>query len=537
MKKFYILSFFCLGLYFCTAQITEVADINPSGDSSPKTFFIKSDGVLYFEADNGTIGEELYKLESGTVSLIKDINQDPNSSTGDSSPSRFIEFNNKLYFRAFDGSESNGFNATELWESDGTALGTQLVGDLNPGASGSPDHFFVFNNELFFTINDGPSTQIWQLNNGSPIKVTNDRGGSFAGHSFPHITPSFVYMRVDNNDGGELNTFDGSTTTLVKEIKPGANASGRGFLPSSDLENIELLGNLLFFEGDDGINGDEVWVSDGTEMGTFLLANTNPGNANGDPDYFEVYNGEMFFASEDATGYQLWKSDGTTMGTTLVADVNASGNDQITNLFSDGTNLYFSATNGTNGVELWTYNTTDGAVMLKDINTTGNSNPEGFVAANGFVFFIADDGSGNKLWVTDGTEAGTVTVASQYASSEDPIDVDNLTLGNALYFSGTGSNGNELFTLDPFAFTLSNDEFELNQTAIIVFPNPSKNTIKISGLKNQNTTYTISDLNGRVVSQGELIDNSIQHNLVSGLYLLNLKQEGLAQITKKIIVE
>ena len=39
---------------------------------------------------------------------------------------------NKLYFSAYDGTNGN-----ELWESDGTAAGTVMVKDINPGADGS----------------------------------------------------------------------------------------------------------------------------------------------------------------------------------------------------------------------------------------------------------------------------------------------------------------------------------------------------------------------------------------------------------------
>jgi ELWxxDGT repeat protein len=52
---------------------------------------------------------------------------------------------NTLYFRANDGS-----NGQELWKSDGTANGTSMVRDINPGSAPSyPGNFYSFNNKLY----------------------------------------------------------------------------------------------------------------------------------------------------------------------------------------------------------------------------------------------------------------------------------------------------------------------------------------------------------------------------------------------------
>ena len=52
----------------------------------------------------------------------------------------FTEFNEQLFFSATDGE-----NGGELWVSDGTTEGTQLLLDINPGGSGSGPLMLMMN--------------------------------------------------------------------------------------------------------------------------------------------------------------------------------------------------------------------------------------------------------------------------------------------------------------------------------------------------------------------------------------------------------
>ncbi|MBC7922074.1 MAG: T9SS type A sorting domain-containing protein, partial [Ferruginibacter sp.] len=68
--------------------------------------------------------------QAGTV-LVKDINQGPGSSIpGSSDPGQFVSVDGVIYFRANDGTSGR-----ELWRSDGTPEGTLPVGDIRPGAA------------------------------------------------------------------------------------------------------------------------------------------------------------------------------------------------------------------------------------------------------------------------------------------------------------------------------------------------------------------------------------------------------------------
>ena len=65
--------------------------------------------------------------------------------------------------------------------------------------------------------------------------------------------------------------------TMVKDINPGAGYSDPKYL-------IKVNGTL-FFVANDGVNGEELWKSDGTEAGTVMVRDINLGPGNSEPQY------------------------------------------------------------------------------------------------------------------------------------------------------------------------------------------------------------------------------------------------------------
>jgi ELWxxDGT repeat protein len=424
-----------------------IKDINPGVASSNPDYFTVANNTLFFIANDGVTGQELWKTDgttNGTV-LVKDFN--PAGNGLNFSPKVLVSFNGALYMAA-----DNGSLGRELWKSDGTTAGTTLVKDLNSSTTSGIRELTVVGSSLYFIADDGTGSTIWKSNgtSGGTIKVSS----TVKAYGYEIVSMNgIVYFEGSENADAELYKSDGTSagTQLVRNINltdNGYNTDTERSLPN----NFKVIGNTLYFIANDGVHGVEVWRSDGTEAGTTLIKDINPGSANGGGSNFVELNGALIFrATNGVDGSELWKSDGTENGTTMVLDIWPGGNSQPT-LTMEGTSvIYFSANDGS-GRELWkTDGTTNGTVFLKDI-TTGNNHsyPSEFAALGSSTLFIADDGiTGYELWKTDGTDGGTTRLTNSFSSTFTRSDSNTpppVTFnGKLLFVAITDAHGRELW--------------------------------------------------------------------------------------------
>lgn len=426
-----------------------VADI-ASGSANPQNLTTVG-SVLYFSADNGTSGVELWKSDgtaSGTV-MVKDIN--PGSAS--SNPAAFVTMGGILYFRA-----STPAAGSELWRSDGTEAGTYMIKDIYAGTLNSAiSTLHVMGSSLIFRAAAAADIELWK------------------------------------SDGTEVGTV------LVRNINPTG---------SSTPNYITVFGNVALFQANDGVNGNEAWVTDGTLAGTNLFADIEPGAGSSNPDTFNivgsqyvfwattaahgdesrvtsgfpvptsaallsdiyagvtssqyslsipiVFESKLYFAATatNAMGStELWSTDGTTLGTVRVKDICVGVCDSSPgNFMILGTTLYFAAAGTASNAELWKSDGTEaGTVLVKEINPTAASSPSQLKVFNGSLFFSATDGAtGTELWKTDGTEAGTVRIHDINPGAANAAPLYLTEMGSYLYFNATAATtGSELYVYVP----------------------------------------------------------------------------------------
>lgn len=384
------------------------------------------------------------------IVLIKDIQKGGYSS----SPISFTDVNGIAFFLADSGGAYND-NKYALWRSDGTEEGTWFIKDLdNPEYAGTYGEFTAFKGQLFFRGLSDSGYELWK------------------------------------SDGTEQGTI------MITDIYPGLNASGRAnssypsFLTAYDNDG-DGEEDMLMFVAITKEYGKELWRSDGTPSGSYMVKDIHEGAADIDADslsqhthqyaisdniyYFSAINNAYTDnAGNYIGGYELWRSNGTAEGTYMVKDLTpynaipyGPGSSNPANLIDLNGMLIFSATTDTSGNELFRSDgTSAGTVLLKDINVSGSSYPSNFVKAGNQIYFLADDGShGRELWVTDGSAEGTRMVieliegkggiTNTYingVSNRDRPIIDNMTEFKDLLFfmfnDGEYNHGFELWRSD-----------------------------------------------------------------------------------------
>ncbi len=233
---------------------------------------------------------------------------------------------------------------------------------------------------------------------------------------------------------------------LLKDIRSGGL--------NSDPDSLTLFQDDIYFVANDGIHGNELWKTDGTEAGTVMVKDIVSGANGSEPYNLVVSNGILFFvAYTDDYGYELWKTDGTEAGTIMVKDIyNGANGSGIYNTIAYGDGILFIADDSVSTYELWKSDGTEaGTVLVKDVNPGVDSSwIEYFTLVNDVMYFRAlTVANGYELWKTDGTEAGTVLVKDILPGVDSGDPYEMVAYGDLLIFNANnGVDGYELWKTD-----------------------------------------------------------------------------------------
>jgi ELWxxDGT repeat protein len=410
-----------------------VRDIAPGASSSDPRYLTAVGNTLFFVANDGSNGTELWKTDGTTTTRVADINPGAFSSN----PKYLTAVGNTLFFSA-----KGGSSGTELWKTDGTT--TTLVADIRPGSSSSnPASLTVVGATLYFVAIDSNGYELWKADGTTTSRVADINPGVFSSNprNLTAVGNTLFFVAYNGSNGTELWKTDGTTTTLVADINPGLSDSNPAFLTS--------VGNTLFFRANDGSSGTELWKTDGTT--TTRVADIVPGASGSNPKYLTAVGNTCFFQASDSSGRELWKTDGTT--TSRVADIHPGfytvpyypgpKSSSPNYLTAAGNTLFFVANDRPRDRELWK---SDGITTTRvaDINPGGlSSNPRYLTAVGNTLFFRANDGSsGYELWALD-TLPGITLPSITLAVSPAAVAEDGVT--NLVYtFTRTGDTTSAL---------------------------------------------------------------------------------------------
>lgn len=452
-----------------TARVT---DLNPGPGDSGAVLAARLGGTLLLWGTDGTSGIELWRSDGTTAgtTMVRDINSGPASTIALSEATVAGVY----YFSATD-----GVSGIELWRSDGTTLGTYMVADIAPGpASSLPLWLADINGTLFFSANDGTAgTELW-TSDGTAIgtRLVADIAAGPASSSPASLTDLngiCCFVADDGLTGFELWRSDGTLTALVRDFVPGSGTSrpgdlaaiagrlylltslpeprawisdgtGAGTLPFDTIYPVPagLVPTLppvdragtIFFPADDGLRGDELWMSDGTATGTGLVKNINPPLTSAALGEFTDGGGYLAFAEATTTGGVLWQSAGTDATTTPLLSFQSVPRD----LLRFGNSVLFSASSPPTGDELWTTDGTSvGTAPLVDlVPGSQGSMPAALTRVGSAVYFLARDASGRQgLWRTDGSAAATALVDSSAPGPAWAAPASVAAAGSLLFFA------------------------------------------------------------------------------------------------------
>jgi len=551
-----------------TDNTKQIKGVNQDASSNPKNF-TNFNGKLLFAASN-TINQQEAYITDGTIEgtkMLKDIDVN-NSINFDDYKFIFSVAGKNAFFRTTDG--LTGF---ELYKTDGTENGTQLVKDIAPGIDsglGQYQLFTEFNNIFYFKADDKVhGEELWRSDGTDAgtymLKDINPGlGNGIYGSNIPYFNPNLntdekYFAVLSNNlyftgfDGNEYSIWktDGTPGGTTKIISP-QSTGGLSYPPII----INSINGKIFFKTTTanpnyGSGYDSLWSTDGTENGTKLLGKWM--SQNNQFVQGVVYNNEFYCTLQTDQGQAILKSDGTVSGTIIFKNDLPSGN-YFKSLKSCGNYLYFTTSNDLYSTEkeIWrTDGIANNTVLLEKTAPVAFEYITNCTCVQNNLFYLKNVMSSKKInYFNDGTTTPNyfevnVSNSENFKQNEGIVSLANY--GNNLMLTGyTKDSGTELYSLKmDGSLGLNNpnkDNSRLEKSHIKLFPNPASlneriyvttdNNAEIKNIEIYNVLGSKIQSGGFDVSENTTLDLKI---LSKGIYFVKIKTQNYTE-TKKLII-
>lgn len=272
--------------------------------------------MLYFR-----VGVSLFKFDASGVGLV----------AGYIDPHDLTAVGETLYFRA-NGVDQSGVDVgVGLFKLD--AAGISLVVDPYPGTVEiDPLNITSIGGALYFSAPGGvwkfdeyglnnvwSSTESWNL-----IAVGDVLYFSPAGYVKRKNSSSNKYLplyKLDVNGVSLIDRIDFDSTSFTV-VGNALYFSGWSYLLKYDenndlvtipnsvggrIRNLTAVGDRLYFTVNDGVYGEEIWRTDGTEAGTEIAFDLVPGYGSSLPENLTAIGNKLYFSADDGVvGQEPW---------------------------------------------------------------------------------------------------------------------------------------------------------------------------------------------------------------------------------------
>lgn len=245
-------------------------------------------------------------------------------------------------------SSASGFDIEPYYFSFANGTATSLGDIVTGGASSNPRILGNLGGFTYFMAGASGARSLYKtdgtLAGTSIVKTTNSISETTV-FKPAKLGNKIVFASNVTGSGSEMWVTDGTSagTFLLKDIESGAMGSISDFNPGV------VVGGKFYFNANDSTNGDELWVTDGTSAGTQLVKDICSGNCSSSPRYFFAIGSTLYFwtvvdnpTSMSQSASILWKSDGTSAGTVQMQDYRPLAASQA---YTTSTSSFFVLTN------------------------------------------------------------------------------------------------------------------------------------------------------------------------------------------------
>ncbi len=444
-----------------------IKDITENGDSNPFIFAKTTNKLFFITKETDSKITKLWSTdgtENGTILLEEDYSRFSITYFKSST----LVHNDKLYFI-----NKNYENRDDIWSTDGTAEGTKNLSEtLN---------FFIISDirvvgdKILIEHNNGgfePNTEIWFLDKDDDfIKIgvytTVSKSISNGGFHVINDLCFFDSRSIENSGITELWVTDGTKAGSKKLVVSDSTYE----IKLTDYNTDKFSNHLVFkiINDDNDVSG--LWISDGTELGTFDLKDLGV-------ELDNIYHieligelkGKFIFKLVDRDYYEsLWSTDGTQVGTSKLGGYNSYWNDHVLE--------------------------------------------QSFTKLNGYYYYVFQVEIGEyQIWRTDGTLDNTEKIVNLPNKADNEyynITIHQVDNHEDLFYSTNQNEDTELFRLQP-------DYKEISK--IISVGNESENSTQLIG-----ETIFVSNVSGNESSLNYLSESLDKLEVIAPLDISNAK--------------